>query len=140
VTEGAAAGGGTVRDFAVATVIEFGDLFDGVGSPQLTYRDASALDGRRVAITGFVVEVHDWPGRFLLVDAPGECPHCAPAPVAAVSLIGLRPPRAGLATDRAVTVTGRLGVGYEIDAAGEASFLRLRGARIRTPRQPSPQR
>lgn len=116
----------------VPVVVAFGDLFEGLGTPGLAYRDsAAALDGHRVAIPGFVVEVHGRDDRFLLVDAPGACGDCSAVPVPAVTLPELltRPPHvAGGRT--AVVVDGYLGVGFEVDEAGEASFLRLRDVRI----------
>ena len=112
--------------------IAFGDLFDGLGTPELGYRPgASALDGRRVAVRGYVVPVHGRSDRFLLVDAPGACPDCSPVPVPALSLGELSSiPARGGGEPTAVTIEGRLGVGYEVDADGEASFLRLREARV----------
>jgi hypothetical protein len=110
---------------AAAVVIGFGDLFEGLGTSALSYRAAGDLHGRQVAITGFLVAAHDRLDRFLLVDTAGACPDCAPVPVAAVALPGVRHRPARLAADVAVTVEGRLSVGYQVDACGEASFLRL---------------
>lgn len=111
--------------------IAFADLFDGLGTPDLAYRDAAALDGRRVSLAGFIGEVHGRADRFLLVDAPGACPDCSALPVPAVTLPEVRALPAHVAAGcTAVVVDGRLGVGFEVDAAGEASFLRLRDVRI----------
>ena len=109
--------------------IAFVDLFDGLGTPELGYRStAAALDGQHVAIRGYVVPAHGRSDRFLLVDAPGACPDCSPAPVPAVTLAGRPTPSADV---DAVTIEGRLGVGYEVDADGEASFVRLSEIRVR---------
>ena len=114
--------------------VAFGDLFDGLGTPELAYRAAAAaLDGRDVAVSGFVVEVHGRTDRFLLVDAPGACPHCSATPVPAVTLPELDQVPSGVVGQAPVVVVGRLGVGFEVDAEGEASFLRLRAVRIAVP-------
>jgi len=112
--------------------IAFADLFDGLGTLDLAYRAAgAALHGRRVTLPGFIGEAHGRTDRFLLVDAPGACPECSPLPVPAVTLPELRRLPADVVAGRtAVIVDGRLGVGFEVDAAGEASFLRLSGVRI----------
>jgi hypothetical protein len=108
----------------------FEDLFEGLGTPGLAYRESAAtLDGRRVAIPGFVVEVHGRDDRFLLVGTPGACPDCSAVPVPAVTLPELRTLPSDLAGSL-VVVDGCLGVGFAVDEAGEASFLRLRDVRI----------
>jgi hypothetical protein len=111
--------------------LDFDDLFEGRGTAALGYRaSAGALDGGSVAIAGFVVPVHGREHRFLLVDVPGACPDCSPAPVPALALPGFHELPRVLATDTRVVLSGRLGVGFAIDADGDASYLRLHDARL----------
>jgi len=110
--------------------LSFDDLFENVGTPALGYRDAAALDGHQVTIAGYVVEAHGRPDRFLLVSTPGACAHCSGAPVAAIDLPGLAAGPFPARDDAPRLVTGRLGVGYRVDEAGEASFVRLHDAAI----------
>ena len=112
--------------------LDFDDLFEGRGTAALGYRaSAAGLDGHGVAMDGFVVPVHGREDRFLLVDAPGACPDCSPVPVPAVALPGLHElPGALAAGETRVILSGRLGVGFAIDAGGEASYLRLHDARL----------
>lgn len=107
--------------------IGFDDLFAGRGSAELAFSErAAALSGTEVEIRGFLVPLHT--GRFALVDTPGACPDCAPAPVAAIHLPGFR----AAPTASAVRLRGRLAYGFEIAADGAASFLRIENARIAT--------
>jgi hypothetical protein len=112
--------------------LDFDDLFEGRGTAALGYRASTvALDGGSVAIAGFVVPVHGREDRFLLVDVPGACPDCSAAPVPALALAGFHElPRALATEDTRVVLSGRLGVGFAIDADGDASYLRLHDARL----------
>jgi hypothetical protein len=65
---------------------------------------------------------------MLLVDQPGLCPDCSPAPAAVITLAGASfMPREG--EDRPVRVVGRLDYGFRIDA-GVASILRIERAAV----------
>ena len=65
---------------------------------------------------------------MMLVDQPGFCPDCSPAPAAAITLFGARGlPQAG--EPRPVRVVGRLDFGFRIDE-GVASFLRIEQAAL----------
>ena len=111
--------------------IGFDALYDALGSEQMRFSErAKALSGSDVLITGFLTAAHDDAGRMVLTDAPGVCPDCSPAPAAAVYLPGFAARIA--ATRGAVRLVGRLEFGFEIDAAGNATFLRLHNARIAT--------
>jgi len=109
--------------------IGFDDLFAGRGSAELAFSErAAALSGAEVEIRGFLVPLHDGAGRLALVDTPGVCPDCAPAPVAAIHLPGF----GAAPSASAVRLRGRLAYGFEIAADGAASFLRIENARIAT--------
>lgn len=111
--------------------IGFNRLFDGLGSAEVRFSaDAAAIDGDEVEIKGYLSPTHDGTGRVLLVDSPGACPDCSPAPVAAIQLPGFISPT--VAGHRAVRLRGRIRFGFAIDADGNASFLRLIGARVAT--------
>jgi hypothetical protein len=111
--------------------IGFDMLFDRLGSEEVGFAaDAAALDGAEVEIKGYLSPAHDGTGRILLVDTPGACPDCSPAPVAAIQLPGFVAPN--FAGNRTVRLRGRIGFGFAIDAGGNASFLRLVEARVAT--------
>jgi len=99
--------------------LKFSDLFEGLGYSAR----CAALSGRSVEIAGWIAESHD--GRAqLLVAEPGGCPDCAPVP--AIALPDFRIER----TPTAVRLRGRLSYGFQIDASGTASYLRLENARL----------
>jgi hypothetical protein len=104
--------------------LRFADLFDHLGTDDLRYSAAAqALSGRDVAIEGYLSHAHGPRPAMLLVDQPGLCPDCSPAPAAVITLHGASPfPQAG--DDRPVRVVGRLDYGFRIDA-GVASILRI---------------
>jgi hypothetical protein len=109
--------------------IGFDDLFTGRGSEALAFSPrAEDLSGADVEIGGFLVPMHASPGRYALVDTPGACPDCAPAPVAALHLPDFR----ARAKAGPVRLRGRLSYGFAIAADGYASFLRLEDARVAT--------
>ena len=112
--------------------LRFTDLFDHLGSGDLRYSNrARELSGRRIAIEGFLSHSHGPGARISLVDQPGLCPDCSPAP--AIALPGARAPlRAG--AERPVRVIGRLDYGFKI-AAGTASMLRIEAAGVLLPEQ-----
>lgn len=110
--------------------IDFGALFDHLGKGDVCFSDnARILSGDTIQITGYVSPVHDGSDRLLLVNSPGECPDCSPAPVAAIYLPGFA---AKVAGTRPVRIAGRIEFGFEIDPEGNATFLRLIDARIAT--------
>ena len=101
--------------------LKFSDLFAGLGYSAR----CAALSGVEVEIAGWIADSHD--GRLqLLVAAPGGCPDCAPVP--AIVLPDFRIER----TQTPVRLRGTLSYGFEVDASGTASFLRLENARIAT--------
>jgi hypothetical protein len=109
--------------------LKFSDLFHGVGTDTLRYSErCTALSGTEVELLGFIAKDHPESGRAMLVDQPGVCPDCSPAPVAALELPGF----AATGADTAVRLRGRLSYGFVQDAAGNASMLRLENARIAT--------
>jgi hypothetical protein len=107
--------------------LKFSDLFDGLGGDSLRYGAAcEKLAGREVEIRGWLSPAHDGSGDVMLVQRQGECPDCAPAPVAAIFLPGCELKETG-----AVTLRGVLSYGFHIHG-GKASFLRLEQARLAT--------
>jgi hypothetical protein len=107
----------------------FADLFDHLGTGDLRYSaSAQALSGRDIAIEGFLSHAHGSRPTMLLVDQPGVCPDCSPAPAAVIALPGASSsPREG--ADGPVRVVGRLNYGFRIDA-GVASILRIENATV----------
>ena len=107
----------------------FADLFDHLGTDEVRYSAAAKdLSGRDVAIEGFLSPAHGPRPAMLLVDQPGLCPDCSPAPAAVITLPGASSsPREG--DERPVRVVGRLDYGFRIDA-GVASILRIEGAAL----------
>jgi hypothetical protein len=116
------------RDAAPLT-LDFADLFDHLGTDDLRYSaTAQTLSGRDIAIEGFLSHAHGPRQSMLLVDQPGLCPDCSPAPAAVITLTGASfVPREG--EDRPVRVVGRLDYGFRIDA-GVASILRIERAAV----------
>jgi hypothetical protein len=110
--------------------VAFTDLFDRIGDADVGYSARAAkLSGVEVVVRGYLVKPHADAAQWMLVDAPGACPDCAPAPVPAIQLPGFSTgPRVSDGAT-AVRLRGRLSFGFEIDAAGNASFLRLVDAR-----------
>lgn len=113
----------------VPLALGFADLFDHLGTDELRYSTAAqTLSGRDVTIEGFLAHAHGPRGTMLLVDQPGLCPDCSPAPAAVITLSGARSaPQEG--DERPVRVIGRLDYGFRIDA-GVASILRIEEARV----------
>ena len=103
--------------------LKFPDLFEGL---EYSAR-CDELHGAEVEIAGFVADSHDGSVQ-LLVAEPGGCPDCSPEPIAAIQLPGFRIDSEA----KPVKLRGTLSYGFKIDAAGNASFLRLEGARIAT--------
>jgi hypothetical protein len=110
--------------------LKFSDLFEGIGTPDLRYSReiCAALSGQEVELAGWLSLAHPGTGRLLLVMEPGVCPDCSPAPVACLDLPGFVAPRGS----SAVRLRGRLSYGFQRDAQGSASFLRLEEARLAT--------
>ena len=110
-------------------LLKFSDLFDGLGSAELRYSElCKAYSGREIELAGYLSQAHVQSGQVLLVDQPGACPDCSPAPVACLALPGFSIASA----DSAVRLRGRLSYGFVLDADGNGSFLRLEGARVCT--------
>jgi hypothetical protein len=108
--------------------VAFADLFDGLGTDEINYSAAAQqLSGRPVAIDGFLTHAHGPNAAMLLVDQPGICPDCAPAPAAVITLVRAR--RLPQSEELPVRVVGRLDYGFRIDE-GMASFLRIEEAAI----------
>jgi|SRR4051812_16498832 hypothetical protein len=111
-------------------MLGFADLFDHLGTGDLRYSArAQTLSGREVTIAGFLSHPHGPHQTMLLVDAPGLCPDCSPAPAAVITLPGASCSFPQEGEGRAVRVTGRLDYGFRIDA-GVASILRIEGAAV----------
>ena len=110
-------------------LLKFSELFDGRGTDELRYSErCEALSGSEVELCGYLSRDHPESGRVMLVEQPGVCPDCSPAPVACLELPGFT--ASGAAS--AVRLRGRLSYGYAVDGQGNASFLRLEGARVST--------
>ena len=108
--------------------IRFADLFDHIGTLDIRYSDtARALSGRAVVIEGFLSRSHGPHSTVSLVDQPGLCPDCSPAPAAVIALPGA--PALMQEGDGAVRVRGRLDYGLRI-ADGVASLLRIESATL----------
>jgi hypothetical protein len=110
--------------------LKFSDLFEGIGSAELCYCQdiCTALSGQEVELAGWLSLAHPGTGRVMLVSEPGVCPDCSPLPVPCLDLPGFVPPRG----PSAVRLRGRLSYGFQCDADGTASFLRLEQAKIAT--------
>lgn len=105
------------------------ELFDGLGTERLRYSArCCALTGAWVQFEAHVSRTHDGSG-WLVVDQPGACPDCSAVPVAAMQLPGFALP-GDTASSAPVTLRGRLSYGFEMDAGGTASFLRLEQAQV----------
>ena len=104
-------------------------LFDDIGTERLRYSArCSHLTGGWVQFQAHVSRSHD-DSRWLAVDQAGACPDCSPVPVAALQLPDFElPPTRDLSAP--LTLRGRLSYGFEVDAAGNASFLRLEQAQV----------
>ena len=113
----------------IPLAVGFADLFDHLGTDDLRYSAAAqTLSGRDVVIEGFISHAHGHRSSMLLVDQPGLCPDCSPAPAAVITLLGaVSMPQEG--EERPVRVVGRLDYGFRIDA-GIASFLRIEQAAV----------
>jgi hypothetical protein len=113
----------------VPLALRFADLFDHLGTDELRYSAAArTLSGRDVAIEGYLSHAHGPRPAMLLVDQPGLCPDCSPAPAAVITLRGA-PPFPQVGEVRPVRVVGRLDYGFRIDA-GIASILRIEDAAV----------
>jgi hypothetical protein len=113
----------------VPLALRFADLFDHLGTDDLRYSAAAqTLSGRDVAIEGYLSHAHGPRPAMLLVDQPGLCPDCSPAPAAVITLRGA-PPFPQVGEVRPVRVVGRLDYGFRIDA-GVASILRIEDAAV----------
>ncbi|MGH8701370.1 MAG: hypothetical protein ACREVR_09420, partial [Burkholderiales bacterium] len=89
--------------------LKFSELFDGRGTHELRYSErCKALSGSVVELSGYLSQDHPASGRVMLVDEPGVCPDCSPAPVACLELPGF----AASGTGSAVRLRGRLSYGY----------------------------
>ncbi len=116
----------------VPKVLGFGDLFDNLGTDALGYSTrAEQLSGRLIVIEGYLAHVHAHgpaPAALMLVDQPGLCPDCSPAPAAVITLMRSEP---SPDTDARgpVRVEGLLDFGFRIDE-GVASFVRIEKASI----------
>ena len=112
--------------------VTFVDLFDELGTTGLRYSaTARALSGREITIEGYLAPAHAPGGHASLVHEQGACPDCAPVPVAAIALPGLRPALCADENDR-VRIVGRLDYGFRIDE-GVASMLRIEHATVLQP-------
>lgn len=99
--------------------LKFSDLFEGLGYSAR----CAALTGVEIEIAGWISRSHD--GRVqMLVAEPGGCPDCAPLPAIALPDSRIEP------VQTEVTLRGRLSYGFQTDASGTASFLRLENARL----------
>lgn len=121
-----------MRPDETPAALGFADLFDNIGTDDLRYSSrAEQLSGRMIVIDGYLAHVHAHgpaPATLMLVDQPGLCPDCAPAPAAVISV--MRPePAAFVDAHGPVRVEGRLDFGFRIDE-GTASFIRILQASI----------
>lgn len=108
-------------------LLKFSDLFDGLGTEGLRYSElCKAWSGREIELAGYLTRAHVEAGQVLLVNEPGACPDCSPAPVACLALPGF----SFTSAETPVRLRGRLAYGFALDAQGNGSFLRLEGARI----------
>jgi len=136
--------------------ITFDDLYIGRGTLDMGFHpQLDALDGSPVVVSGVVAPSHDHddhddhqgqrdhrhgerskPAPLILMDDSGQCPDCAPVPVATIQVEGLPNLPAGCVPGRTVlTVAGRLEYGYAVDSTGHASFVRVIGASLIGPDQ-----
>ena len=70
-------------------LLKFSDLFDGLGTGALCYSElCKAYSGTEIELAGYLTQAHVEAGQVLLVDQPGACPDCSPAPVACLALPG----------------------------------------------------
>jgi hypothetical protein len=117
--------GETARPLA----IRFADLFDHLGTADLSYSAAARdLSGREVVIEGYLSHTHGPHHALSLVDQPGVCPDCAPVPAAVIALPGAHTLHHGHG-NALIRVMGRLDYGFRIDG-DFASMLRIEGAKL----------
>jgi hypothetical protein len=114
--------------------LKFSDLFDGLSTDALRYSErCKALAGQEVELKGYLSRAHPETGLAMLVAEPGVCPDCSLVPVACLALPGFSAAAVATASGAsAVRLRGRLSYGLEQDKDGNASYLRLEGARIAT--------
>jgi len=106
-------------------------LFEGIGTDRLGYAPVCrTLSGGWLQLETLISRSHDG-GRWLAVDQAGACPDCSVVPVAVLDLPGFEPP-SDLDVERPLRLQGRLSFGFSVDGEGQASFLRLEGARLVT--------
>jgi hypothetical protein len=111
------------------TRVAFADLFDDIGTLSCRYSArAAALSGTPVEIEGYWVRPHGAHGHHLLTAHAGVCPDCSATPEPTILLCEIADDGAG-PSDGPTRLAGTLEFGLEISPAGDASFLRLRGAR-----------
>jgi hypothetical protein len=116
------------EESAPPLAVTFADLFDHLGTPDISYSAAARdLSGRAVVIEGYLSRSHGFHSTVSLVDQPGLCPDCSPAPAAVIALPDLRAPMQE--GDGAVRVAGRLDYGLRV-VDGVASLLRIEETRI----------
>ena len=85
-------------------------------------------DGLAALVTSAIHKAH-LPFTKLAVDVAGACPDCSPRPVAALQLPDFEL-LASSDTSVSATLRDRLSYGFEIDAASNATFLRLERAKV----------
>ncbi|MEZ5785488.1 MAG: hypothetical protein R3D62_03140 [Xanthobacteraceae bacterium] len=125
--------------------ITFDDLYVGRGTLDMAFHpELTALNGRPVVLSGVLAPIHDHHDNahghddhppvsapLLIMDEIGQCPDCAPAPVATVQVSGLDAvPVHAIPGQTMLTIMGTLEFGYAVDKSGHASFLRLTRASL----------
>lgn len=133
--------------------ITFDDLYVGRGTLDMAFHPGlKALDGRAVVLSGVLAPTHDHRARhdpdldhgshadreggtatapLVIMDEAGQCPDCAPVPIATVHVSGLGTlPDPCVPGQTTLTVAGTLEFGYAVDPSGHASFLRVTGASL----------
>lgn len=133
--------------------ITFDDLYVGRGTLDMAFHPGlKALDGRAVVLSGVLAPTHDhhahhdpdldhashadreggtMTAMLVIMDEAGQCPDCAPVPIATVHVSGLgKLPGCCVPGQTMLTVAGTLEFGYAVDSSGHASFVRVTGASL----------
>jgi hypothetical protein len=133
--------------------ITFDDLYVRRGTLDMSFHPGlKALDGRTVVLSGVLAPTHDHHARhdpdldhashadreggtmtamLVIMDEAGQCPDCAPVPIATVHVSGLGTlPGSCVPGQTTLTVAGTLEFGYAVAPSGHASFVRISGANL----------
>jgi len=116
---------------AQTPALAFREFFDATGSEPVLSARLRELNGKRVKLVGFMAKMEIAPkGAFYLTPRPVSCDEegggTADLPPEAVYVVVRSSPGEEVAfTPRALEVTGRLEVGYHVEADDRVTHIRL---------------